>query len=113
MQRHDGRPKPKPEPEAPDPNLLDWDVNIVREKKNDLKGTVIGSPNEKSRRHGGGFFVRDHGSSRPSRRSRTYVACVRQRVKGWNAIKAAHRNLRYPPLGGPSPYTLELRRLDR
>jgi hypothetical protein len=41
MQRHDGRPKRAPEPVAQNPDLLDWDVNIVRGKKNDCKGTVM------------------------------------------------------------------------
>jgi hypothetical protein len=41
MKRHDGVPKPPPEPEAPDPDLLDWDVNVIRGAKNDFKGTVM------------------------------------------------------------------------
>ncbi len=41
MQRHDGAPKPAPPPEAPDPNLLDWDVNLIRGKKADFKGSVM------------------------------------------------------------------------
>lgn len=40
MQRHDGAPKPEPEPAVPDPDLLDWDVNLIRGKKADFKGTV-------------------------------------------------------------------------
>jgi hypothetical protein len=46
IQRHDGKPKPKPPPEAPDPDLLDWDVNIVRNSKNDFKGTVMAVDHE-------------------------------------------------------------------
>jgi hypothetical protein len=41
LQRHDGAPKPELEPAAPDPDLLDWDVNLIRGKKADFKGTVM------------------------------------------------------------------------
>jgi hypothetical protein len=41
MQRHDGAPKPEPEPAARDPHLLDWDVNLIRGKKVEFKGTVM------------------------------------------------------------------------
>jgi hypothetical protein len=40
MQRHDGAPTPEPELAVPDPDLLDWDVNLIRGKKADFKGTV-------------------------------------------------------------------------
>ncbi len=32
--------EPKPEPEPPDVTLPDWDVNLIRGKKADFKGTV-------------------------------------------------------------------------
>jgi hypothetical protein len=40
MQRHDGAPNPEPEAAVPDPDLLDRDVNLIRGKKADFKGTV-------------------------------------------------------------------------
>jgi hypothetical protein len=40
MHRHDGAPNPEPEAAVPDPDLLDWDVNLIRGKKADFKGTV-------------------------------------------------------------------------
>ena len=41
MKRHDGAPEPDPPPAAPDPNLLDWDVNLIIGAANKFQGTVM------------------------------------------------------------------------
>ena len=41
MKRHDGAPKPEPPPKAPDPDLLNWDVNLIRGSKNEFRGVVM------------------------------------------------------------------------
>ena len=50
MHRHDGAPNPEPEAAVPDPDLLDWDVNLIRGKKADFKGNRDGEgPQERDR----------------------------------------------------------------
>jgi hypothetical protein len=41
LKRHNAAPKPGRQPSAPDPNLLDWDVNLIIGAANKFQGTVM------------------------------------------------------------------------
>jgi hypothetical protein len=47
VRRHDGQPK---QMEPTDPNLLDWDVNLIRGSKNDFKGIVMARDEEQAKK---------------------------------------------------------------